>query len=972
MHTDLPSPETTVTAEARSNSPIPVDRISELYRGEIFTQESARVARDRIHWMCSQCVGERVLDVGCSQGIASVLLAREGFNVTAIDTHPDSVAFALSEFAREMPLVQQRLTLIDTDLASLPEEPGYDTIVLGEVIEHQVRPDRLLQAAKARLNPGGRLVITTPFALHPHPDHKVSLFPRDLMELSSDIGLAVRELKVDGDYMRCVMVAPENAGTQPEIVDLLRFTEMATLESQQRLFSRLDERSQQLKKKSDALRIAQRKLADATTDLEKERQLASDCVAKAERQQAQLKRQLMEAVAELEKERQSALDAKNAVTQERARLRDRISKLEECLIEAKAKVLASRATISYRLGATLLYSLKSPRALMNLPGQLWSLRLEVLARRRSRERMENQPDTVAAVMGKPTNSRLVASIGRADLDVATLKAQVEAEGLAPIKAKLLTETTNIDRKTVALRMLQLGKVLSEAGRRDDEFELAEAAVNVDSSDQTLRGFFWAAQRSRRFERACETIRKLERLYGDKPSPEQKAFLDKLRTSPAFQLSLLDLVVPQPRERVEGVAGRVCYVLHNSLPYSSGGYGTRSHGVAGGLAAAGIEVIVLTRPGFPVDIKDELSDADVPAEDVIEGIRYVRTLKPMRKEISMLQYVTQAADALEHQMRTLRPELVMSASNHVTALPALIAARRLGLKFIYEVRGLWEITRWSRELGFKDTAAFAVQSLLEAAVCKKADHVFTLTEAMREELVTRGVEAGKIDLLPNSCDPDRFLPREKDAELAKRLEIPAHVPVIGYIGTFVDYEGLEDLASACTLLKKQGTEFRLLLVGNENASGQGQGPISEEIINIAEKNGFSEWLIMPGRVPHKEVEKFYTLIDIAAFPRKPWPVCEMVSPIKPLEALAMEKAVLVSSVRALDEMIKHEETGIVFRKGDIDSLAEALIRLINKPDLRHALGKKGRVWVSNHRTWRLVGEKAVMQMKQGAGNEGGYK
>jgi glycosyltransferase involved in cell wall biosynthesis len=174
------------------------------------------------------------------------------------------------------------------------------------------------------------------------------------------------------------------------------------------------------------------------------------------------------------------------------------------------------------------------------------------------------------------------------------------------------------------------------------------------------------------------------------------------------------------------------------------------------------------------------------------------------------------------------------------------------------------------------------------------------------------------------------------------------------------------------LKKQGIEFRLLLVGNENASGQGQGPISEEIINIAEKNGFSEWLIMPGRVPHEVVEKFYTLIDIAAFPRKPWPVCEMVSPIKPLEALAMEKAVLVSSVRALDEIIKHEETGIVFRKGDIDSLAEALIRLINKPDLRHALGKKGRVWVSNHRTWRLVGEKAVMQMKQGAGNEGGYK
>jgi glycosyltransferase involved in cell wall biosynthesis len=123
------------------------------------------------------------------------------------------------------------------------------------------------------------------------------------------------------------------------------------------------------------------------------------------------------------------------------------------------------------------------------------------------------------------------------------------------------------------------------------------------------------------------------------------------------------------------------------------------------------------------------------------------------------------------------------------------------------------------------------------------------------LVLRGCEAGKINLMPNSCDPDRFLPREKDSALAKLLGIPAHLPVIGYVGTFVDYEGLEDLASACALLKKQGTEFRLLLVGNENASEQGKGPISQQIIDIAEANGFNNWLIMPGRVLHEEVENY---------------------------------------------------------------------------------------------------------------------
>jgi glycosyltransferase involved in cell wall biosynthesis len=396
------------------------------------------------------------------------------------------------------------------------------------------------------------------------------------------------------------------------------------------------------------------------------------------------------------------------------------------------------------------------------------------------------------------------------------------------------------------------------------------------------------------------------------------------------------------------------VLHNSLPYSSGGYGTRSHGVASGIRDAGYEVIVLTRPGFPLDIKPELTSADVAAEDLIDCIRYVRTLEPMRKGLSMLRYVTEAADALELRLREMRPEMVVAASNHVTALPALIAARRLGLPFVYEVRGLWEITRISREQEFEDTAAFAVQSLLEASVAQLADHVFTLTEPMREELSRRGVASEKIDLLPNSCSPERFLPRERDSELAARLAIPAGTPVIGYIGTFVDYEGLEDLTLACALLKKRGVEFRLMLVGNENASGSERGPITAQILQIATTEEMADWLIMPGRVPHEEVEDYYSLIDIAPFPRKPWPVCEMVSPLKPLEALAMQKAVVVSNVRALAEMIDDGKTGRLFQKGNVAALADTLEALIADPDLRIQLGRNGRRWVEAERTWRQVG------------------
>ena len=149
----------------------------------------------------------------------------------------------------------------------------------------------------------------------------------------------------------------------------------------------------------------------------------------------------------------------------------------------------------------------------------------------------------------------------------------------------------------------------------------------------------------------------------------------------------------------------------------------------------------------------------------------------------------------------------------------------------------------------------------------------------------------------------------------------------------------------------------MLIGNENASGAEKGPITAEIERIAAEAGLSDRLIMPGRVPHEEVAAYYSLIDIAPFPRKPQPVTEMVSPMKPLEALAMEKAVVVSSVTALTEMIADEETGLVFTKGDIANLADVLDRLIGDPGLRARLGRNGRDWVVRQRTWAEMGRRA---------------
>ncbi|MBP7003015.1 glycosyltransferase [Amaricoccus sp.] len=527
--------------------------------------------------------------------------------------------------------------------------------------------------------------------------------------------------------------------------------------------------------------------------------------------------------------------------------------------------------------------------------------------------------------------------------------------IAALRAEL-----SADPAALCSALTRSARALAEAGAVEAEYPLIAETVRIDRSTANLRTLFWAALRADDPDAAKTALAEVKALYGPTPTPAQKKFLDKMRSGGLASLTLLEGVRNCDPLAFDPVRGRLAYVLHNSLPYSSGGYATRAQGLALGLQRNGFEVIALSRPGFPRDINRDLLKVTLPAEDMIEGVRYLRSFEPFRQEITP-PYAVGAAVAIEAQLREFRPELVIAASAHLSALPALIAARRLGLPFIYEVRGFWEVTRISRNPALEQSASFKMERRLEAEIGRHADHVFTLTGPMREELVERGVPAEKITLLPNSCDPSRFTPRPRDAELAARLGIPADVPVIGYIGTFVQYEGLDDLARAAALLRRRGLVFRLLLVGNENTSGTERGPITTEIERVAAEEGLADWLILPGRVPHSEVEAYYSLIDVAPFPRKPQPVTEMVSPMKPLEALAMEKAVVVSSVRALTEMVADGETGLVFAKGDVESLADVLARLIGDPGLRARLGRAGRDWVERERTWTATAARAKAEI-----------
>ncbi len=520
---------------------------------------------------------------------------------------------------------------------------------------------------------------------------------------------------------------------------------------------------------------------------------------------------------------------------------------------------------------------------------------------------------------------------------------------------------NDDRVKASL-FLSAAKWILHEGDHKLNTALASEALKLDSSEPILRGAYWAYKHGGDRFLCKEMLDKIQNILNEHPNPKMQINYDKLYRNYDSSYGGLALIDAIPDSVAEPdympIKGKVAYVLHNSFPYSSGGYATRGHGLVTALKAVGANIQVVNRPGFPFDIKEELDEKTVPKVEIVDDIEYIKIQRPWRKGKTTSEYIREAAKALTAEFKLLKPSIVIGASNFLTAMPALIAARTLGIPFIYEVRGFWEITRLSREPSYEFHPAFTLQKTLESALVQKADHVFTLTQPMKEELIARGADSNKITLLPNSCDPSKFLPRAKDERLLSKLSIPKGVPVIGYIGTFVVYEGLEDLAAACGLLKEKGFEFRLLIVGNENASGLDRGPITQQIIDSASKYNFSEWLILPGRVPYEEVEAYYSLIDIAPFPRKPWPVCEMVSPMKPLEALAMKKAVVVSSVKALVEMIQDNQTGLVFKKGDVIDLANTLEKLMKDPELRVRLGERGRVWVEAERTWEITASKAM--------------
>ncbi|MCP1727885.1 PEP-CTERM/exosortase A-associated glycosyltransferase [Natronospira proteinivora] len=439
-----------------------------------------------------------------------------------------------------------------------------------------------------------------------------------------------------------------------------------------------------------------------------------------------------------------------------------------------------------------------------------------------------------------------------------------------------------------------------------------------------------------FERSCEILDARERMLarGGVALPAQEAAHNA-----------------RPATR------RVLYLLHNALPLDSGGYATRTHGLSRALIEHGWDMECVTRLGYPSDLKHRAHW--VVPRVTVDGVPYQRLLDPSRsyRRLDAERYLERNAETVLKLAKKRRPALLHGASNHINGIAAVWAGRKLGLPSVYEVRGLWELTRLSRQPSFEGSELYDMIVQLETQACQEADQVIAITDALKQLLVDRGVPGEKIAVIPNGVDTERFAGPAPDVEadaggqaLRREWGIPPDALVLGYVGSMPQYEGLDDLIEAVARLREQGQDnLYCLLVGD--------GDQLSRLKWQAHRLGVSEQIKFTGRVPHEQVGDYYAAMDVMVFPRKPQPVTEIVSPMKPFEAMALGKPVLASDVAALAEIVKDGETGRLFEKGNVDSLAEAIATLADDDALRERLAETALRWVRENRDWRRLAEDA---------------
>lgn len=492
------------------------------------------------------------------------------------------------------------------------------------------------------------------------------------------------------------------------------------------------------------------------------------------------------------------------------------------------------------------------------------------------------------------------------------------------------------------RMVDRALTMDEPEQQDERADLLAKASEVDPTN--VRSLMAWQEQTVRAGRPADTRRATRAMQRASNSPLQRR---RVRAADGAARELdpnWSPPIPGRSRPLEPVSDkRVLHFLKGSFPHQVAGATTRSLYTLQAQQAAGLDPVAVTNLQFPRTVG--VDEFDNP--EIVSGLRHHRLdagpgldLRAVPNDGELAMWAALANRVVLEE----RPAILHAASGargYENAVVALALGRHHHLPVIYEVRSFHEAT-WTANHWLAERApVYHARIERENDCMRRADAVVTLGESMRQDLIERGIPADKITVVPNAVDVEHFSKKGPDLGLKRSIGLEG-LTVLGYISNLSRREGVDVLLDTIARLRTRGLAVGCLVCGD--------GPELEPLRDQARALGIADVVHLPGPVPHDEIQRYYELIDVFVVPRRDDRAARHVTPIKPFEAMALERAVVVADLPALREIVAPPDRGRSFRPEDPADLADVVTPLIENEELRRSLGTSARRWVETERTW----------------------
>jgi len=440
-------------------------------------------------------------------------------------------------------------------------------------------------------------------------------------------------------------------------------------------------------------------------------------------------------------------------------------------------------------------------------------------------------------------------------------------------------------------------------------------------------------------------------------PINDNFIDRFNGHYGFYTdpALLDKTfsINGPKRNIKKGSLTVLYCIFFSPQYEHIGYTLRTHSLLKSTHDAGINIIGVSRYGYPYDKPKEYY-TNIGIDDYQkDSVKYIKLLNGVDNfnDNNIIEYIKKYVGKLVEAAKEYDADVIHAASNWFNGLAAYYAAKIIGIPSVYEVRGFWDESSIAMRPELHEADMIKMKQLMENFVVSRVDKVITINDNLKTEMLERvpNLKDSDVDVICNGVDVDKFnVDLYVKADMRKKYGVNDDVTVFGYIGSLLNYEGIEYIIHALRRLSDNGYKLRFFLIGD--------GKEKDNLLKLADKLRLHDIFQYIGKVDHDDVSKFYNMFDIVVYPRKNDKVCRTTSSSKIFETMCMAKPIIVSRLPAYDEIITDRYNGLYCNPDDQDDIYHKMKELIDNDELRVTIGNRARDWVIKNRDWNALGVK----------------